>query len=141
MFLINSHEILRITQLSKEKEMQEAIDAGEKALSSAYSWGAYDTLFGGGLISSVVKHSHMDDAKASITKAEKNLKVFSDELKDIELDEVNLETNDTLGITDVIFDDMFSDLLMQDRIEAAQEKVNKAIKRVEEIMQTLNKQS
>ena len=130
-----------------EKEKQEAIDAGEKALvslkeakkalSSAYNWGAYDTWFGGGLISSLVKHSHMDDAKACIAKAEKDLRVFSDELKDIDLTEVNLETGDTLGMTDVFFDNMFSDLLMQYRIEDAQKEVDQAINRAKEIIQKL----
>lgn len=60
-----SNEIMR-------REMKEAIDAGERALrtlrsaqeklNSAGNWGIFDML-GGGLFSTIMKRSKMDDAK------------------------------------------------------------------------------
>lgn len=56
-----------------KREMQEAVQAGERALQSLYAardklgsarnWGIFDML-GGGFISDLVKHSKMNDASA-----------------------------------------------------------------------------
>ena len=64
------------------KEKQEAIVAGQQALrslrqaqdclSSARNWGIYD-LLGGGLLSSLVKHSRMDKAQQCINEAKSSL--------------------------------------------------------------------
>ena len=60
------------------REMQEAIDAGESALrslkeareslGSARGWGLLD-IFGGGTISGLVKHMKVTDARNSLDKA------------------------------------------------------------------------
>lgn len=59
--------------MSQKQELQEAWDAGKAALSctdhilsqldSAEGWGTWD-LVGGGLITDLVKHSHLDEAQA-----------------------------------------------------------------------------
>lgn len=56
-----------------KREMQEAVQAGERALQTLYAardklrsarnWGIFDML-GGGFISDLVKHSKMNDASA-----------------------------------------------------------------------------
>ena len=61
-----------------DRERQEAIDAGERALDSLYgarrelasagNWGLLD-LFGGGLFSTFAKHSKMDDAQRYMEQA------------------------------------------------------------------------
>ena len=68
-----SNEVMR-------REMKEAIDAGERALSSlgsaqeklnsAGNWGIFDIL-GGGLFSTMIKRSKMDDAQRLIEEAPK----------------------------------------------------------------------
>ena len=65
-----------------DRERQEAIDAGERALDSLYgarrelasagNWGLVD-LFGGGLFSTFAKHSKMDDAQRYMEQAKRDL--------------------------------------------------------------------
>ena len=76
------------------KEMKEAVDAGERALrtlrsaqgklNSAGNWGIFDML-GGGLISTIMKRSKMDDAKNLIESAKIDLRRFQKELKDVNI--------------------------------------------------------
>jgi len=57
-------------QLREIKEAQDACEAAltslgqaQRAVDSAQSWGTYDTWFGGGLFSSLMKHDRIDDAE------------------------------------------------------------------------------
>lgn len=78
-----------------EKEKREAIDAGNKALESlhtakenldsAHNWGLFD-MFAGGLISSLAKHSKMNQARQHMEQAKWDLRNFSEELKECEYD-------------------------------------------------------
>lgn len=47
-----------------------AADGGADLLSSADGWSTYDTFFGGGMISSVIKHDRMDDASTVLRRAD-----------------------------------------------------------------------
>ena len=76
-----------------EKEKREAVKAGERALASlksakskldeAKSWGVVDIL-GGGIVSSLIKRSKMDDANAYMEQAKRDLAGFGKELRDVE---------------------------------------------------------
>ena len=65
-----------------KREMQEAVQAGERALQSLYAardklgsarnWGIFDML-GGGFISDFVKHSKMNDAAALMEQAKSEM--------------------------------------------------------------------
>lgn len=130
-----------------EKETLEAKVAGEAALHSLYrakehldsarNWGLLD-MFGGGFISSIAKHSKMNDASNYIKDAKLKLEKFAKELEDVEvLGHINIDTGDFLGFADIFFDNMFSDFLMQDRINKARSKIDEAIYRVEDILARL----
>lgn len=130
-----------------EKERQEAIAAGERALDSlekaqncldsARGWGIYDIL-GGGLISSLIKHGRMDKAEEYLSEAKYDLRQFENELRDLdEFENINLDTQDFLGIADLIFDGLIADVAMQSRINDARAAVNRAIHRVEGILNRL----
>ncbi len=130
-----------------EKERQEAIVAGERALDSlekaqncldsARGWGIYDIL-GGGLISSLIKHGRMDKAEEYLSEAKYDLRQFENELRDLdEFENINLDTQDFLGIADLIFDGLIADVAMQSRINDARAAVNRAIHRVEGILNRL----
>ena len=129
------------------KERAEAIEAGKRAkrsltnalnaLDSARSWGIFDIL-GGGLISSLAKHSKMDDASEYIEEAKADLMAFSDELDDIqEYTNIALSTGDFWGFADWFFDGLFSDWVMQDRINEARSQVQNAIRKVDSILSLL----
>ena len=128
-------------------ERQEAIEAGNKALDSLYiardyldkakSWGIYD-IFAGGFISSMIKHNRMKDAKLYIEDAKRDLMVFQKELRDLrDINNIDLETDDFLGFADVLFDNIFTDIFMQRRIDEALRKVEKTIWEVEHILRNL----
>ena len=132
------------------KERQEAIDAGKKALSSlrkakeqlasARGWGDFD-IVGGGLLSSLVKHSHMDDAQQFIHAAKYDLQNFHKELTDLnEFDDINLDTQDFWGFADILFDGLIADFTVQNRIAKAQTAVDQAIAKVEDILKKLEEQ-
>lgn len=130
-----------------EKETLEAKLAGETALHSLYkakdhldnarTWGIFD-IFGGGLVSSLVKHSNMNSADSYIKDAKNKLEVFARELEDVDkVCNINIDTGDFLGFADIFFDNMFSDFMMQDRINNARAQIDEAIYRVEDILARL----
>lgn len=131
------------------KEKQEAIDAGERALSSlkqaqrelnsAKNWGIYDIL-AGGFISTMIKHSKMDQAKEYMEQARYDLRSFSQELKDVDIIcNHHLETNDFVSFADWFFDGFFVDWMMRDRINNSRKQIDEAIHRVEDILYRLKR--
>ena len=130
-----------------EKERNEAIDAGERALSSlraareelrsAGNWGLLD-LFGGGVISGLVKHSKMDNAQGYMEQAKRDLQGFSKELQDVNMTHnLNLNVSDFLTFADFFFDGLVADWLVQDRINETRDQVEDAIRQVEDIVRRL----
>lgn len=130
-----------------EKEKQEAINAGNRALyslraaqenlNSAKNWGIWD-MFGGGFISTMIKHSKMDDAKQNMEQARYDLRAFSQELQDVSMFyNLDIETGDFLSFADWFFDGFVVDWMVQDRINKAGEQVAQAIRHVEHILREL----
>ena len=129
-----------------EKERQEAIIAGERALDSLYeaqnqlrkarNWGIYDIL-GGGFISSLIKHSKIDNARSCIERAKYDLQCFNRELRDVSYD-LNVDVGDLLTFFDLM-DSFFADLLVQSRIADASRRIEDAIWRVRDILDHLRR--
>lgn len=130
-----------------EKEKQEALQAGERALTSlrsareelrsAGNWGLLD-LFGGGMISGLVKHGKMDNAKRYMEQAKFDLQNFSRELQDVNMaHSLNLNVGDFLTFADFFFDGVLTDWLVQNRINQTKKQVEDAIRHVESIMDRL----
>ncbi len=112
-----------------QREVQEAVQAGEAALASiqrareklesAKNWGIFD-IFGGGMISSMVKHSRMDDASGYMEEAKRKLTAFERELKDISISaELSVEMGNFLRFMDTFMDNIFVDFVVQSRINEA----------------------
>ena len=131
-----------------EKERQEAIIAGERALDSLYeaqnqlrkarNWGIYDIL-GGGFISSLIKHSKIDNARTCIERAKYDLQCFNRELRDVSYD-ISVDVGDFLTFFDLM-DSFFADLLVQSRIADASRKIDDAIYKVQDILRSLQRSS
>lgn len=129
-----------------EKERQEAIIAGERALDSLYeaqnqlrkarNWGIYDIL-GGGFISSLIKHSKIDNARTCIERAKYDLQCFNRELRDVSYD-ISVDVGDFLTFFDLM-DGFFADLLVQSRISDASRRIEDAIYRVQDILDHLKR--
>lgn len=132
-----------------EKERTEAINAGYTAISSlenarnmlgsARGWGIYDTFFKGGLISGLIKHSKMNRAQECIDQVKNDLTRFNDELHDLDLTGINLDTKDLLGFADIFCDGFLTDILMQSRIKEAYGQVDQAIGKVRAAIAQLEK--
>lgn len=132
-----------------EKEKREAIDAGNRALKSlknaqenlrsAKNFGIWD-MFGGGFFPTMIKHSKMDKAKQNMEQARYDLKKFSKELDDVNINfNLDIQTNSFLTFADYFFDGFAVDWLVQDRINQAAAQVADAIHRVEYILKELQK--
>ncbi len=132
-----------------EQERREAIDAGNRALyslrqaqqhlNSARGWGMWDML-GGGFISTMVKHSKMNQAKQDMENARYDLQNFSRELQDVSMScDLNIETGDFLTFADYFFDGILADFMVQDRINNARAQVQEAIRRVEDVLRRLER--
>ena len=131
-----------------DRERQEAIDAGERALDSLYgvrkelesagNWGLLD-MFGGGMFTTFVKHSKMNDAQRYMERAKRDLAAFSRELADVS-ETLNINSGDFLTFADYFFDGFLADMMVQSRIRDAQRQVDDAIYRVESILSRLRNQ-
>lgn len=95
-------------------------------------------MLGGGFISTMVKHSRMDDARRNMEQAKDDLKKFSRELQDVNVTyHLNLETADFLSFADWFFDGFFVDWMVEERISQAREQVAEAIRQVEQVLAQL----
>lgn len=122
------------------REVDEAIRAGERALdslreakaklNSARNWGIYDIL-GGGVISSVVKHSKMSSANEWVAHANHDLKRFAKELRDVDEGGLYVQAGSLASTLDIFFDNVFSDFIVQNRINEARAEIDRMIDRIE----------
>ena len=130
-----------------EKERQEAVSAGNRALASlrqakaqldsARNWGIWD-MMGGGLMSSLIKRSRINNAQGCIEQAKRDLKMFERELGDINMNgQMNIEINDFIGYMDILWDNFLVDWMMQDRINSARDQLDQVIWRVENILRNI----
>lgn len=131
------------------KEKQEAIEAGEQALrslrqaksdlNSARGWGIYD-LLGGGMLSTLIKHSRMNRAEENISQAKLELSKFARELDDVQdITGVDFGIGDLATFADFFFDGMLADFYVQTKINNARAQVDEAIRRVEYVLQQLRR--
>ena len=132
------------------KEINEAIAAGERALSSlriaqrelngARNWGMFDML-GGGFFSGMIKHSKISDASRMMARAKQDLLVFQSELRDVNIPlNMRMEVGSFLSFADFFFDGFVADYLVQSKIAEARRQVTDAIVMVENILYNLKGQ-
>jgi DNA repair exonuclease SbcCD ATPase subunit len=131
----------------REKELTEAVQAGEGALQttrqilasldSAKNWGTWD-LVGGGLISDLAKHSHLDDAQAKVERLQGQLRRFRSELSDVQIRcDLQLNVDSFLRFADVFFDGLLSSWAVLDRIGSAREQVLRTQSQIENVLSRL----
>ncbi len=129
---------------NEERERQEAIRAGERALRSlqdaehylggARLWGIVD-LFGGGGLSGLLKHAKINDATKALNKAKADLRVFQKELRDV--NDLDIDIGGFLTFADFFFDGVIADWFVQSKIQKARKQVADAISQVEWILGSL----
>ncbi|EKN64648.1 hypothetical protein P9E76_00050 [Schinkia azotoformans] len=125
---------------SNLKEHEEAIEAGEKAssslekalksLDSAKGWSTFD-MFGGGMISTAIKHSHINDSRDEIHHAQRALRHFQEELKDVEkANQSNFKISGLLTFVDYFFDGIIVDWFVHGHIQDSYEQTSKILNQV-----------
>lgn len=103
-----------------------ALDEALASLDSAGGWSTYDAFFGGGFVADMVKHSNISDATAAFTRVNRALERLSTDLADLGASAVDgVEISDELAVFDVLFDNIFSDWMVLDRITQAQSGAQK----------------
>ncbi len=134
---------------AQKKEIKEAVSAGYSAkgtadrilseLESADGWNTWDMFGGGGLITHMAKHGHLDEAQDLVQELQSKLRRFKTELADIQIS-ANLQVNidGFLRFADYFFDGLFADWAVGDRISQSQSSVQRT---KDQISQMLNKLS
>lgn len=149
----------RLIKLSEEgteaqadlREVEEAIDAGEKvlgvlhemldALSSAQGWGTWDML-GGGFFSTHMKHERINESKHYAQEVQYYLRAFQRELADVDrglLRDVHLEVGGFLGFADYFFDSLIVDWVVQSKINHSLRKAEELYQQVEGVLYSLSR--
>ena len=133
----------------QKKEIKEAISAGYSArstadrilseLESADGWNTWDMYGGGGIITHMAKHSHLDEAQDLVSDLQSKLRRFKTELADIQIT-ANMQVNidGFLRFADYFFDGLFADWAVGDKISQSMNSVS-STKR--QISRTLDKLS
>ncbi|GAA1405532.1 hypothetical protein GCM10009662_35950 [Catellatospora coxensis] len=115
-------------ELKEIREAQHAAAAASKALhelrrllDSADGWSTYDTFFGGGMISSAIKHDRLDEAAKAAALADQRIAALNAELADVPGGgaATALAISGLTRFLDVWFDNIFTDLAVRDRIKQA----------------------
>lgn len=134
---------------SQKREIREAMAAGRNALraaddvlselESASDWNTWDILGGGGIITHMAKHGHLDDAQANIMALQGQLRKFKMELADINI-QANMQVNvdGFLRFADYFFDGLFADWAVGDRISESKSSVRSVKHKIEQAMNKLN---
>jgi len=127
----------------RKQEAEEAIAAAnrvlmnlrqaETALSSAGSWGIWDML-GGGMFTTWIKHSRIDDARLALEESRRSLRSLRRELMDLEIPgDFKIDIGEFLNFADYFFDGLIIDWMVQTKIREASDNVKEAIRRVERL--------
>lgn len=131
----------------RKREIDEAIAAGYRALDaledaadsldSAKRWGIVDIL-GGGLLTSVVKHSRLGDANRALEEARAEIRAFTHELADVrELENLNAYVSSWNAFFDIAWDNWLADIMVQKELSDAADRVDDAISKVREAVRRL----
>lgn len=148
-------ELLRIeaeiaAEESRKEEIVEAIAAGSDALNTAQAildelgdaegWATWD-LIGGGLISDLAKHSHLDSAQNNVALLQSQLRRFKTELADVGSSVSGLQVNidGFMRFADYFFDGLFVDWMVLDRIQQSTDQVEETYARIKGVLDWLNK--
>ncbi|MCT8138076.1 hypothetical protein H1D32_10095 [Anaerobacillus sp. CMMVII] len=132
------------------KEYQEAIVAGNStslalstaltSLDKARNWSTWD-MIGGGMISTAIKHGHIDDAKNYVHQAQTRLRLFQEELKDvINHDHIDLQFSGMLTFADYFFDGLIVDWVVHGKITDSIKQVESTKATVDRLLRQLLEQ-
>ena len=132
---------------AQKKEIKEAISAGYSArgtadrilseLKSADDWNTWDLFAGGGIITHMAKHSHLDEAQDLVSELQSKLRRFKTELADIQITaDMQVNIDGFLRFADYFFDGLFADWAVGSKIN---QSINSVSGTKDKINRTLDK--
>ena len=134
---------------AQKKEIKEAISAGYSArgtadrilseLESADGWNTWDMFGGGGIITHMAKHSHLDEAQDLVSDLQSKLRRYKTELADIQIT-ANMQVNidGFLRFADYFFDGLFADWAVGDKISQSMNTVSSTKSQISRTLDKLN---
>jgi len=134
-------ELRELTEASNAaRKTTEALTAANALIESADTWSDVDTFLNGGLITSMVKNSRLDDAAGKAAEADRCLAVLRAELGDV--GQTLSPTGDLSigGVTrfaDVFLDNILTDLHVRSQIGAGLDQIGRTARQVGQIQATL----
>ena len=115
-----------------------SLQKAEELLQKASSWGIWDML-GGGMFTTWIKHSRIDDARTSLEEARRSVRSLRRELMDIDIPaDFKIDIGEFLNFADYFFDGLIIDWMVQAKIREASDNVSEAIRRVETLRTRLH---
>ena len=134
----------------QQKEIGEAIQAGNAAyaiaekilseLDSADGWNTWDMFGGGGLITHMAKHGHLDDTQELVETLQDKLRSFKTELTDVSINaDMQANIDGFLRFADYFFDGLFADWAVADRIGESMSAVQKTKSQIGHLVDKLTK--
>ena len=146
--ILSMEERMAALQAQKQ-EIKEAISAGYSArstadrilseLEDADGWNTWDILGGGGIITHMAKHSHLDEAQDLVQELQSQLRRFKTELADIQIT-ANMQVNidGFLRFADYFFDGLFADWAVGDKISQSMNSVSSTKSQISRTLDKLN---
>lgn len=136
-------------QEAQRREIREAISAGTSArstvdhilfkLDSADGWNTWDMFGGGGIITHIAKHSHLDEAQTMVSELQGKLRRFKTELADIRIDaDMQVNIDGFLRFADYFFDGLFADWAVGEKISQSMDSVNSIKGQIGKMLEKLN---
>ncbi len=133
---------------AKKQELREAIAAGRSAqgiaerilseLDSADSWNTWDIVAGGGILSHMEKHGHLDNAQDMVEELQNKLRNFKTELADIRISaELQVNIDGFLRFADYFFDSLFTDWAVGDRISESRSAIQGTKNKISQMLTRL----
>ena len=134
---------------AQKREIKEAISAGYSArgtadrilseLNSADGWNTWDMFGGGGIITHMAKHSHLDSAQDLVSELQSKLRRFKTELADIQIT-ANMQVNvdGFLRFADYFFDGLVADWAVGDKISQSMNSVSSTKSQIGRTLDKLN---
>ena len=134
---------------AERREIDEAITAATgvlasldkviDSLQSAEGWGTWDML-GGGLLSTVIKHSRIDDARDAVQDVQAKMSRFNRELADVHRStDIKIEISGLDIFADYFFDSLIVDWIVQSKIQNSLEQARQVKDRIVMAAKSLGK--
>ncbi len=122
-----------------ERRARTSLEAAAELLGAASDWAGFDTFFGGGMLTGMVKYEKIDAAVARVRAADEALKQLSAELADVGIRAVGgVDISDFDRTFDLWFDNIFTDWSVQQRIADAADRVRAALRAVDGVADRLH---